>query len=480
MASGTRILFLEEKINVKSRMKKKSLVYNKMYTLLLSLFLLVSSACNDEPLVINPPSGGEEEQEETLPVKFQNLPAISDVVMYEVNMRAFSSAGTFDGVTARLDSIAALGVNVIWLMPIYPIGELKGVGSPYCVKDYQAVNSEYGTLNDLKELVDKAHDLEMAVILDWVANHTAWDNDWIDNDGWYTTDASGNIVEANGWTDVADLNFDNMEMREAMIEAMKYWLDAANIDGYRCDYADGVPVDFWETAITSLREEDGRDLIFFAEGTRKENYAAGFDINFGWNMYGSIKGIVADGKHASGVFNAHANDYSNVPDGVEMLHFITNHDDNAWDDTPDKLFVSQDGAMAAFVVTSFIGGVPLLYNGQEIGYPYKLSFFTKTPINWNLNPEITALYKKLLSIRQENEAIRKGSVEKFVDNDVVAFKRSTTDNAVFVLVNVRNKAVDYTLPESLKATEKKNLITGETIVLKETIELGPFEYLLIK
>ncbi|MCF8357599.1 MAG: alpha-amylase [Prolixibacteraceae bacterium] len=453
-----------------------------MYTLLLSVLLMFSSACNsDDPLVVNPPNGEDEPKEETYnPDKFQNLPDISDVVMYEVNMRAFSNEGTFDGVTVRLDSIQALGVNVIWLMPIYPIGELKGVGSPYCVKDYKAVNEEYGTLTDLRELIEKAHELDMAVILDWVANHTAWDNEWIENDDWYTKDADGNIVQANDWTDVADLNFDSEEMRSAMIDAMKYWLDAANIDGYRCDYADGVPVDFWKTALKEVRDEDGRDLIFFAEGTRKENYSAGFDINFGWRVYGSIKGIIADNKPAGGLFTAHASDYTNVPDSVEMLHFITNHDDNAWDNTPDKLFVNQRGAMAAFVASTFVGGVLLIYNGQEIGYPYQLSFFTKTPINWNLNPEILSEYKKLMGIRKGNDAVRKGSLEKYSHNDVVAFKRVLGSEEVVVIVNVRNKAIDFNLPGELQSVTKTNLLTGENVELEETVQLGAFEYLILK
>jgi len=186
---------------------------------------------------------------------FANMPATDDVVMYEVNLRAFSANGNLQGVTSRLDEIKALGVNVIWLMPIHPVGILNGINSPYCVKDYKGVGTEYGTLEDVRTLTTEAHNRGMAVILDWVANHTSWDNPWIQNTDWYTKNNAGNIVHPPGtnWTDVADLNFDNSDMRLAMIDAMQYWILEANIDGFRCDYADGVPFSFWNQAINKLK-----------------------------------------------------------------------------------------------------------------------------------------------------------------------------------------------------------------------------------
>jgi glycosidase len=452
-----------------------------MLNILLAFLMLFNTSCKeDDPLIVKPPHGQDDEPSSYEPVPLQKLPETSDVVMYEVNLRAFSNEGTIDGVSKRLDSINALGVNVLWLMPIHPIGEEKGVGSPYCVRDYKAVNPEFGNLQDVRELVDKAHTLGMAVILDWVANHTAWDHPWITNDGWYTTDASGNIVEANGWADVADLNFNNHDMRAAMTDAMQYWLDSANVDGFRCDYADGVPVDFWTNALSTLRGGANRNLLFFAEGTRKENFSAGFDLNFGWNMYGSIKGIIAENKAAGGLFTAHAKEYQTIPTGKHMLHFITNHDDNAWDNTPDKLFLSQKGAMAAFVASTFVGGVPLLYNGQEIGYPYQLSFFNRTPINWSLNPGITDDYKKLLQIRHESEAVRKGTLEHFASNDVVAFQRKSGDETVLVLVNVRNKTLEYELPAKIANTNRINQMTQNEVKLGNSIQLAAFEYLILK
>jgi alpha-amylase len=168
------------------------------------------------------------------------IPKIEDIVMYEVNIRAFSTNGDFQGIISRLNEIKALGVNVIWLMPIHPVGTINSVNSPYCVKNYKEVNPEFGTINDFKMLINKAHDLEMAVILDWVANHTSWDNPWIENKNWYTQDGEGNIIHPAGtnWQDVADLNFNSQEMRQEMIASMLFWVATAGVDGFRCDAAD--------------------------------------------------------------------------------------------------------------------------------------------------------------------------------------------------------------------------------------------------
>ncbi|MBK7865827.1 MAG: hypothetical protein IPJ75_01870 [Ignavibacteriales bacterium] len=225
------------------------------FFLLLSTFLFVSGCKTEENPVIPVNNGNEVTQ---YGVPFADIPETKGIIMYEINLRAFSSQGNFAGIEVRLDSIRALGVNVIWLMPIHPVGKLKSVGqlgSTYSVQDYNAVNSEFGNLEDLRRLVEKAHQKGMAVILDWVANHTAWDNPWIANKSWFTQDGSGNIIIPAGtnWQDVADLNYSSQEMRATMIKAMKYWVLAANIDGFRCDAADMVPQDFWKQALDSLK-----------------------------------------------------------------------------------------------------------------------------------------------------------------------------------------------------------------------------------
>src|SRR5665213_2022297 len=237
----------------------------KKYFVIIISVVFFSCSKTDKPVTLGLPTDPAQ-----YGTPFANVPAAKDANLYQVNMRVFSTAGNLQGVTARLDSIKNLGINVVYLMPIYPVGILKSINSPYSVKDYEAVGSEFGTLNDLRTLVDQAHQKNMAVILDWVANHTSWDNSWISNKSWYQQDPSGNIISPPGYSDVAQLNFNNDTMRTAMIAAMRYWIFTANIDGYRCDFADNIPFDFWKQAPTSLNSITSHHLLFLAEGTRPD------------------------------------------------------------------------------------------------------------------------------------------------------------------------------------------------------------------
>ena len=222
---------------------------------------------------------------------FKGVPDRRDVTMYQVNMRSFSKKGDFQAVIDRLDSIKALGVNVIYLMPLFPVGVLKATNSPYATRDYDSVGTEFGTLDDLRTLVDGAHKRKMAVLMDIVANHTSWDHPWIANKGWYKQDSAGNIKYPQNWRDVAQLNFENQDMRLALITSMKSWVYKANIDGFRCDYADGPPLDFWKQALDTLKTISNHKLLMLAEGSRPGHFAVGFDYNFGFNFFGNLKSI---------------------------------------------------------------------------------------------------------------------------------------------------------------------------------------------
>ena len=222
---------------------------------------------------------------------YKDVPDTRDVALYQVNMRSFSKEGNFKGVIARLDSIKALGINVVYILPIYPVGILKGQGSPYSVKDYRAINSEFGTLNDLRALVDGVHKRKMAIIIDWVGNHTSWDNPWIVNKSWYEQDSTGNIKYPQTWRDVAQLNFKNNDMRLTMINDMKYWVLTANVDGFRCDYADGPPADFWKQAIDTLRNITNHKLLFLAEGSMARILMPGLIIILASVFMKTLKGF---------------------------------------------------------------------------------------------------------------------------------------------------------------------------------------------
>jgi glycosidase len=376
-------------------------------------------------------------------VPYSEMPDRRDVTIYQVNIRAFSKEGNLKGVQVRLDSIKALGVNVIYLMPIYPVGVVKSVNSPYCVKDHTAVNTEFGTLNDLRNLVDAAHSRKMAVILDWVPNHTSFDHLWTSNKSWYLQDGQGNILSppGMGWNDVAQLNFNNREMRLAMIRAMKYWVYTANVDGFRCDYADGPPVDFWKQAIDSLRGISTHKLLLLAEGKRSAHYSAGFDYNFGFEFFEKLKSIYGKNQSAQQMIDQqNETDYVGATDGQQIIRYITNHDVNSSDGTPLSLFGGKDGSTAAFVVAAYMKSVPMIYNGQEVGTPYKLAFpFTSTRIDWSLNPDMVAEYKKVLAFRNGSEPIRRGTLTSYSNADVCAFTKESGLEKVFVLCNLRNK-----------------------------------------
>jgi glycosidase len=453
------------------------------FPLLLLLFIpcVLVFSCKKEqtptPVIVVPPVVVVPPIDPDAP--FADVPNTSDMVMYEINERAFSTSGNFAGILPRLDSIKALGVNTIWLMPIHPIGVTKTVNSPYCITNFKEVSAEYGTLDDLKNLVREAHKRKMAVIIDWVANHTSWDCPWLQQDkSWYTQDGNGTVLHPPGtnWKDVADLNFDNAAMRLEMIKALKYWVLNANIDGYRCDAADYVPFDFWKQAIDSLKKIPNRKLIFLAEGARPDHFNAGFQLNFGWDFFKRNKNIIRYGQAATGFFATHQSEYNAIPAGSHKLRFTSNHDECAWDDTPIEIFNSIEGSMSAFVISTYMGGVPLIYNGQEVACPVKLPFFSKYPIDWTNNSAIFKEYRNLMAFRAAHNALRTGDLESFSDNNVVVFKRKTNTDEVLVLVNTREEAKDFTPTSTLENTLWRDGFNASMVNLNKPITLKPYEY----
>ena len=407
-----------------------------------------------------------------------------DAIIYQVNMRPFSLQGNFAGVTARLDSIKALGANVVYLMPVFPVGNINSVNSPYCVRDYKAVNAEFGNLTDLRNLVDSAHKKNMSVMLDWVANHTAWDNAWTSSHkDWYLQDASGNIVSppGMGWNDVAQLNFTNAAMRLEMIKCMKYWVYTANIDGFRFDYTDGPPVDFWKQAVDTLRNITTHNLLLLAEGNRSSNYSAGFDYSFGFSFFGQLKNIYNSNNSVQLIDNLNATEYTNATNGQQVVRYTSNHDVNGSDGTALDLFGGRKGSMAAFVVVAYMKSVPMIYNGQEVGTPFKITFpFTGTKINWTINPDITAEYKKILAFRNSSNAIRRGNLTSYSSADVCCFTKDATGEKVLVIANFRNSNIAFNLPTSLAGTNWQDALNGGNVNLTTQINLQPYSYLVLK
>lgn len=396
-------------------------------------------------------------------------------VFYEANPKVFAATGSLKAITGRLDAIRALGTDVLWLMPIHPVGQEKSVGSPYCVKDYEAVNDSYGTLDDLKALVSAAHQKKMKVILDWVANHTAWDHPWVKaHPDWYTQEG-GQIIppKGMGWNDVADLDYGSADMRAAMKEAMLYWVKNADVDGFRCDYADGVPTDFWKEAVTAVRGIK-KDAVMLAESSDSRYLTAGFDYIYGWPYKTALKKLF-DGGSVSDFQTALKNESAAFSSDKHVLRFVTNHD-QASDVSPVSEFKSADGALAAFVVTAFVGESPLIYSSQETGYDKALSFFDVIVMDWNGKRSYTQKYEKLMAVYDSVSGIRKGAPKFYSTGSILSMYYENGDKALLVLVNTGKDRLEVKTPMERAGDKMKDELGGGTVTLSNMLSLNGYEY----
>ena len=361
-------------------------------------------------------------------------------VIYEIYTRSFSPEGSFAGIEKQLPELQKLGVTILWLMPIHPVGVIhrKGtLGSPYSIRDYYAVNPEFGTIDDFKRLVKRSHKLGFHIIIDLVANHTAWDNKLIkEHPEWFTKDRTGNIISPNpDWTDVADLDYAQPGLRYYMIEMMKYWVRDVGIDGFRCDVAEMVPTDFWENARAAL--DSIKPVMMLSEGSYPEHHLRAFDLTYSWNIYHALTPVIKGEKSAS-VFESELNlEGAGYPRNALRMRFSSNHDENAWDASDVEKFGTK-GAMLAAVLVNTMPGVPLLYNGQEAGNKIKLGLFEKIGIDWKGSDEFRTLYTKLFSLRKEQSAFYNGDMIRIPttnDKRVLSFARVSGESKFIVVCN---------------------------------------------
>lgn len=409
----------------------------------------------------------------------------NSATIYEVNVRQYTEAGTFKAFEAHLPRLKKLGVKILWLMPIHPISELKrngSLGSPYAVANYKGINPEFGNEADFKSLVNKAHELGFKVILDWVANHSGWDNPWIANKSWYHTDSDGNVVPPNSdWLDVAWLNYKNQDMRKAMIEAMAYWVKTFDVDGFRADVAAGVPTDFWKAANAQLQAI--KPLFMLAEDQSSTSLLDdAFITNYNWELKDLVKAI-ADGSKDRTVFDAvAANQVFNYPTRSFPMNFITNHDENSWSGTEFERLGDAVSAMAALTFT--YPGMPLIYSGQEVGNTKRLAFFEKDLIpGLNVANSITAFYTKLISLKTKNLALWNNSTAKLVptpgnNNSVIAYSRTSGANKVITVINASDKTQKVSLNLTKLNAPYYLFSTGKSTTLKTTLTLTlkPWQY----
>ena len=385
------------------------------------------------------------EENLTAPAELASLSASArnNYRIYQVNPRLFSTGSQLKAVEKRLDEIAALGTDVLYLMPIYTEGKEKSVGSPYCIRDYKGVKSECGTLQDVKSLVNAAHDRGMLVMFDWVANHTAWDNAWVtEHPEWYEKDKDGNIVyptKDGAWTDVAQLDYSSAALQDAMTDAMKYWITEADIDGYRCDYAHGVADAFWVKAIAELKAlKPG--FLMLAESDYEKMFTDGFDIIYDRSLKASARKLFAGGE-ASDFASAYKRTQANTPQGKTKLYFVTNHDD-ASEKSPVTEFGGKDAAFAAFSLLAALNGSPMLYSSQETGYGSPVNFFRTLKVDWNADSGLTSRYKEVLSAIED--ADRDGECHLLLAESVLFVQYGS---GLLVGINTGGSAVKVLLPD---------------------------------
>jgi glycosidase len=449
------------------------------------LFLLSCSKHNSTPKPVPPPDSATTTTANTTPAQygtpFTGVPDPRDVTIYQVNIRAFSATHNLQGVSNRLDQIKALGVNTIYLMPVYPVGTLKSENSPYCIRNFDSVGTEYGSLTDLRNVVDGAHSRGMAVILDFVVNQTSWDHPWItQHPDWYVQNSSGVIQQLSTYTDVAALNFTSTAMRAAIIQSMKGWIYRANLDGFRCDFADNPPIDFWQQAIDTLRNITTHKLLMLAEGTRSANYAAGFDYNFGFTFYGNLKPIIG-GSPVTLIDNANTSEYVGASGTNQIVRYLTNHDVDGSDGAPVTLLGGIPGSTAAFVVVAYMKGVPFVYNGTEVAFPTAIVFpFTTVTIDWTINPAVTATYTQIINLRNNSAAIRRGALTSYDNNDICAFTKVSPGDTVFVMVNLRNSPMTYQIPVALQNTSWSDGFSGSAQSLGAQVTLPAYGFTVLR
>ena len=407
-----------------------------------------------------------------------------NATIYQINVRQFSEEGTFRAVEKQLPRIKALNVDILWLMPIHPIGQKnrKGtLGSPYAVRDYLAVNPEFGTLDDLKHLVTAAHALGFHVILDWVANHTAWDNVLVaTHPEYYQRDWKGDFRPTPwfDWADIINLDYRQPGLRKYMTDALKYWVREADVDGYRCDVAGFVPLDFWNNA---RRELDAIKPVFMlAEWESRDLHAEAFDMTYAWSWYDAVHNIAQGKADVGALFNYYAWNEGFYPPGVFRMNFLSNHDKNSWDGTEFEQF---GDALPAAMVLSVVGdGMPLIYNGQEAGNPKRLQFFEKDPIQWREHPN-GELYRKLFALKKANTALWNGAwgalmVHVPSDPGIFSFVRRNDRDKVFAVFNFTKEAKTAKFQESLYHGTYTDFFSGEKVELgaDTALKLGPWDY----
>ncbi len=397
--------------------------------------------------------------------------------IYEVNVRQYTSEGTLKAFQAHLPRLEELGVKILWFMPIQPIGEEKRkgtLGSYYSIKDYTAVNPNFGTLDDFKAVVEDAHSRGMKVILDWVANHTAWDHHWInEHPEWYTKNEKGEIVApVEDWSDVADLNYDAEGMPQAMTDEMLWWVNEADIDGFRCDMAMMVPLEFWQNTRKQL--EAVKPVFMLAEAEGPEFHNAAFDMTYSWELHHLMNDIAKGEKQVTELEAYRQKQDSLYQPKDYRMAFTTNHDENSWQGTVYERMGNNHKNFFVLCAT-FQNCMPLIYSGQEAGLNHRLSFFEKDSIDFK-NDSLLPFYQKVIDLKTNHPALANGASQgdfqeliTLSQMPVYAYKRAKGQEEVVVMLNFSNNS--FGLESEHLLGSYTNVLTGETLQFNEGTEV---------
>jgi glycosidase len=409
-----------------------------------------------------------------------------NVVLYEVNVRQYTDEGTFNAFAKHLPRLKALGVDVLWFMPTFPIGVVnrKGeLGSYYSVKDFMDVNPEFGTLDDFKKIIDKTHELGMYVMLDWVPNHTAWDNPLAkEHPEYYVKDSSGKFTPPIGtdWTDVIQLDWTQKGLQDYMIEAMSFWVKMG-VDGFRVDHPHNTPKEFWERARTELNKI--KPVLMLAEHEGPGNFMEkGFDMNYAWELHHLLNSVAQGKDSANAIAKYFSREWAIYPNNVYRLMFLTNHDENSWAGTIDSLMGDAQRAFGTLIFTA--QGVPLIYSGQEACLDKRLKFFVRDTIEWD-TCDMTGFYANLIKLKKGNAALWNGDfgglmikIKTNKDNKIFAFYREKENNRVVVFLNLTKKSVSFKPVLKNLDGEYTEYFTGDrtTFPLSVNLTLNPWGY----
>ena len=395
---------------------------------------------------------------------------VKDAVIYQIFERQFSNKGDFNSITADLDRLQNLGVDVLWLMPIHPLGKLKSkgtIGSPYAVQDFYAINPDYGTKDDFKRLIAEAHKRNLKVIIDIVANHTAWDSVMMKNKSFYTQDKNGNIIPpVPDWADVADLNYDNPELRKYMTDMLISWIRDYDLDGFRCDVAFFVPTDFWENARTQI-DKIKPETLWLAEAETPDLLTKAFDLDYSWANHGIMTQVLKGNLPASEIRRNWEKQKAEMPKNSLLMRISDDHDE-----TRAIVRFGEKGALAAQTLAFTLDGVPLVYNGMEVGDTTESgapALFEKLPIFWGIaerRPEFPKYYKSMITLRKNSVALRRGDLTWLKNSDetrVLTFTRKSANEEIFVAINMSNSPffgaveIGANFEEITPNVEKKNV-----------------------